>query len=111
MGKECGFLSNFDMPRPFTPRKTELQPIKSPNGLLHLKVEQRTHSGDEIGTKMDLGYEYISNILMFVMQSQVVTSKAGFRYGRSFVPGQGRARKYNHIKLSLLKKNLNQMLL
>ena len=46
MGKECGFPSNFDMPRPFTPRKTELQrktelprktelqPIISPNGLV-----------------------------------------------------------------------------
>ena len=39
MGKECGFPSNFDMLRSFTPRKTELprkielQPIKLPNGL------------------------------------------------------------------------------
>ena len=50
MGKECGFRSNFDMPRPFNPRKAELQPIKSPNGLMYPKVdvEQRTHSGDEI---------------------------------------------------------------
>ena len=57
MGKECGFQSNFDMSRPFTPRKMELprkaefEPIKSPNGLSHprVAVEQRTHSGDEIG--------------------------------------------------------------
>ena len=57
MGKEYGFPLNFDMLRPFTPcktelpRKTELQPIKSPNGLLYprLEVEQRTYSGDEIG--------------------------------------------------------------
>ena len=45
MGKECGFSSNFDMPRPVIPRKTklrrktELQPIKSPNGLLYPRVE------------------------------------------------------------------------
>ena len=45
MGKECGFPSNFDMPRPFTPHKTdlrrkaELQPIKSPNRLLYARVE------------------------------------------------------------------------
>ena len=25
MGKECGFTSNFDMPRSFTPRKSELR--------------------------------------------------------------------------------------
>ena len=25
IGKECGFTSNFDMPRSFTPRKTELR--------------------------------------------------------------------------------------
>ena len=50
MGKECGFPLNFDMLRPYTMRKTELQPIKSPNGLLHPRVEgeQRTHSRDEI---------------------------------------------------------------
>ena len=45
IGKECGFSSNFDMSRPFTPRKTELpcktelQRIKSPNGLLYPRVE------------------------------------------------------------------------
>ena len=60
MGKECDFPSNFDMPRPFTARKTELlckmelQPIKSQNGLFYprVEVEQRTHFGDEI----DHGY-------------------------------------------------------
>ena len=26
IGKECCFTSNFDMPRSFTPRKSELQP-------------------------------------------------------------------------------------
>ena len=43
--KECGFPLNFDMPWPFSPRKTELQPIKSPNVLLYPRVEeqQRTH--------------------------------------------------------------------
>ena len=64
MGKECGFRSNFDMPRPFTPRKTELprktklQPTKSPNFLLfprvEVEVEQRTHSGDEIDALKNL---------------------------------------------------------
>ena len=56
MGKECGFPLNFGVPRPSTPRKTELrrktelQPIKSPNRLLYarVEVEQRTNSGDEI---------------------------------------------------------------
>ena len=56
IGKESGFRSNLDMPRPFAPRKMELrrktepQPIKSPNGLVYLRVEveKRTHSGDEI---------------------------------------------------------------
>ena len=56
MGKECGFPLNFDMPWPFThrktelPRKTELQPIRSPNGFLYPTVEeeQRTHFGDEV---------------------------------------------------------------
>ena len=45
-----GFSLNLDMPRPFTPRKMELQPIRLPNGLLYPRVEakQRTHSGDEI---------------------------------------------------------------
>ena len=55
IGKECGFPSNSDMMWPLTPCKTELpckielQPSKSPNNLLHLKVkvEQRIHSGDE----------------------------------------------------------------
>ena len=53
MGKECHFPSNFDMPRQFTTRKTELQPIKSPNGLLYprLEVEQQIHSEDEIDTE------------------------------------------------------------
>ena len=34
------------------PRKTELQPIKLPNGLSYPRVEeeQRTHSGDKIGS-------------------------------------------------------------
>ena len=44
------------MPRLFTPhktdlrRRTELQPVKSPNGLLYPRVEekQRTHFGDDI---------------------------------------------------------------
>ena len=57
MGEVCGFPSNLDMPRPFTlcktelPRKTELQPIKSPNGLVYprVEVEQRTHT---LGTRM-----------------------------------------------------------
>ena len=57
MGKKCDFPPNFDMPQPLTPqktelpRKTELQPIKSPNDPLYpsVEVEQRTHSGDEIG--------------------------------------------------------------
>ena len=56
MDKECGFPSNFNMPGPFTtrktelPHKTELQPIRLPNGLLYprVEVEQLTHSGDEI---------------------------------------------------------------
>ena len=45
MGKECCFPSNFDMPRPFPPRKTELPPktallpIKSPSGLVYSRVE------------------------------------------------------------------------
>ena len=26
ISKECGFTSNFDMPRSFTPRKSELRP-------------------------------------------------------------------------------------
>ena len=48
--KECGLPSNFDMPRPFTPCKTEFQPTKLPNGLLYprVEVEQRTHSGYDI---------------------------------------------------------------
>ena len=56
-GKEYDFTSNFDMLRPFTPQKTELpsqngeQPIRLQNGLLYtrVEVEQRTHSGDQIG--------------------------------------------------------------
>ena len=43
------------MPRPFTPRKTELprkmeQPFRLPNDLLYprVDVERLTHSGDEI---------------------------------------------------------------
>ena len=55
-GTECGFPSNFDMPRPFTTRKTELslktesRPIKSPHSLSYprVEVELQTHSGDEI---------------------------------------------------------------
>ena len=57
IGKEYGFKLNFDMPRSFTQRKSELRPkmanspIRLPNGLLYprVEVEQRTHSGDEIG--------------------------------------------------------------
>ena len=57
MGKEFGFPSNFDIPRPFTPSQYGLaaqngeQPIGLPNGLLYPRVEaeQGTHSGDEIG--------------------------------------------------------------
>ena len=62
LGKECGFPSNSDMPRPFTlrkkelPLKTELQPIKSLNGRLYLRVEveQQTHSVDEIGYRYQI---------------------------------------------------------
>ena len=49
MGKECGFSSNFDMSCLFTPCKTELpcdmelQPIKSPNGLLYPISEFTIH--------------------------------------------------------------------
>ena len=58
-GKEYRFTLNFNMPRSFTPRKSDLQPkngeqpVRLPNGLLHprVEVEQRTHSGDEIGTQ------------------------------------------------------------
>ena len=54
--KECRFPSHFDMPRPITPcetelpRKTELQPIKSPNGLAYprVEVEQQTQSGTRL---------------------------------------------------------------
>ena len=51
LDRESGFPSNFDMPRPNNPRKAKLQPIKLPNGLLYprVEVEQRTHSGDEVG--------------------------------------------------------------
>ena len=55
IGKEYGFMSNFKMPWPFAPRKTELprngeHPIRLPNGLLYPRVEeeQRLHSGDDI---------------------------------------------------------------
>ena len=56
MGTECGFPLNFDKPRPFAPRetelqrKTELQPIKlSKASCIRVEVvmKQRTHSGDE----------------------------------------------------------------
>ena len=58
MGKESGFMSNFDMLQPFTPRKNGVtaqnceQPIRLSNGLLYsrVEVEQRTHSGDEIAS-------------------------------------------------------------
>ena len=68
MGNECGFPSNFDMFRPFTPhktellRKTELQPIKSLNGLLYprVEVEQQTHSGDKI-------YQHMPNFWAYKM--------------------------------------------
>ena len=54
--KECCFPLNFGLSRPFSlrktelPRKTELQPIELPNGVLCPRVEeeQQTHSGDEI---------------------------------------------------------------
>ena len=56
ISKEYGFTLNFDMPRPFNPCKTELprkmaNRIRLPNGLLdpRVEVEQRTHSGDDIG--------------------------------------------------------------
>ena len=50
--KEYGLISNFDMLRPFTPRKAELprkMAIRLPNGLLYPRVEvkQSTHSGDD----------------------------------------------------------------
>ena len=60
IGKEYRFTLNFDMPWPFTPTKNGViaqngeQPIRLPNGLLYprLEVEQRTHSGDEIGNNL-----------------------------------------------------------
>ena len=45
IGKECGFTSNFDMPRSFSPCKSELrpqnveQPIRLPSSLLYPRVE------------------------------------------------------------------------
>ena len=61
VGKEYLFTLNFNMPRSFTRRKSDLwpknvaykngeQPIRLPNGLLYPRVEaeQRTHSWDEI---------------------------------------------------------------
>ena len=65
VGKQCDFTSNFDMPRSFTPRKLELRPkmansqsdyqTASCPGLMYprVEVEQRTHSGDEIGIVKD----------------------------------------------------------
>ena len=43
LGKECGFTSNFDIPRSFTPRKSELRPK-----IAKSQSDCRTHSGDEI---------------------------------------------------------------
>ena len=62
MDKECRFPSNFDMLRPFTSRKMELQPIKSPNGLMYprVEVEEQTYSGDEIGTRACIVALYMS---------------------------------------------------
>ena len=37
MGKERGFPSNFDMPRPFTPNKTEL-----PHKMANSESDRRT---------------------------------------------------------------------
>ena len=55
IAKEYGFTPNFDMPRSFTPRRSDIQAkmaklIRLPNGLLYprVEVEQRTHSGDDI---------------------------------------------------------------
>ena len=61
-GKECGFTSNFDLPRSFTPRKLDLWPkmanSQSDYRTARVEVEQRTHSGDEIGY-------FIQNFLFF----------------------------------------------
>ena len=51
LGKYLGFTLYFDRSRPFTPRKIEWQPIKSPNSLYpRIEVEQQTLSGDKIET-------------------------------------------------------------
>ena len=55
-GNEYGFISNFDLPQPFTSAQNGVtaqngeQPIRPPNGLLcpRVELEQRTQSGDEI---------------------------------------------------------------
>ena len=53
IGKEYGFTSNFDMPRPFTLPKMEL-PRKMANSqsdcrtASRVEVKQLTHSGDKI---------------------------------------------------------------
>ena len=39
IGKECGVTSNFDMPRSFTPRKTELPPT-----MVNRQSDRRTAS-------------------------------------------------------------------
>ena len=99
MGKECGFPSNFDMPWPFTPGKTglpcitELQPIKSPKGLLYPRVdlEQRIHSRDEIDhcsltyVQTQQNFYFISQqgeipflFIVFLIQRVNVSQSAGF---------------------------------
>ena len=58
MGKECGFPFNFDILRPFTRCKTELQskmelqPIKSPNDLLYPRVEVCRATNSLWGTRL-----------------------------------------------------------
>ena len=71
IGKECGFTSNFNMPRSFTLRKSELRPEMANSQSdcrtascipPRVEVEQRTHSGDEIDHFQDFysgtGYHY-----------------------------------------------------
>ena len=64
MGRECGFPSILDMPWPFTRRRIELWPIKSPNGSLYprVEVEQRTHSGDDTDPLTDLESSELSEL-------------------------------------------------
>ena len=89
MSKECRFPSTFDIPRPFTthktelPRKTELKPIKSPNGLVYPRVEvqQRTHSWDEIGFLALIipspGWSPLILILIYSMQERHMKHASG----------------------------------